>query len=153
MEAKNIFFKIAQSLFPTPEFVAVSKVIVNEYYQYSSYLAEQGFVIDSDIALLELDEELDINIHTPICLAKTEDNGTYHENKVAGDGEVLVYTKDHLYMNRVEKINVITQPSVISLAYLQGIFRQTFRMDLIITCRAKICTWPRSRNLKEVRSL
>ena len=158
VEAKNIVVRIAQNVFPTPEFVEVSKVMVNEYYQYSSYLQQQGFVIDSDIALLELEEELDLNFHTPICLAKTEDSGTYHKDKDAGDGEVLVYTKDprdadQLYMNRVEKINVITQPSVISLAYLQGIFRRTFRRDLIRTCRTKICTWPRSKNLKEVRSL
>ena len=152
-EAKNILIKIAQTFSPTPEFVAVSKVMVNEYYQYSSYLEQQGFVIDSDIALLELDEELDLNIHTPICLAKTEDNGTYHEEKDAGDGEVLVYTKDQPYMNRVEKINVITQPSVISLAYLHGIFGRTFRRNLIRTCRTKICTWPRSKNIKKVSSL
>ena len=153
VEAKNIEVRIAQSFFPTPEFIAVSKVMVNEYYQYSSYLEQQGFVIDSDIALLELDEELDLNLHTPICLAKTEDSGTYHEDKDAGDGEVLVDTADELYMNRVEKINVTTQPSVISRAYLQVIFRRSFRRDLIKTCRAKICTWPRSKMLKQVRPL
>ena len=150
VEAKNILIKILQTFSPTAEFVAVSKVIVHEYYQSSSYLEQHGFVIDSDIALLELEEELDLNIHTPFCLAKTEDNGTYHENKVAGDGEVLVYRKDELYINSVEKINVTTQPSVISLANLQAIFRRTFRRDLIRTCTAKICTWPRSKNLKKV---
>ena len=35
VEAKNIEVRIAQSFFPTPEFIAVSKVIVHEYYQLS----------------------------------------------------------------------------------------------------------------------
>ena len=53
----------------TPKFVNVKAVTIHP--RYDGYI-HHGF----DISILELEEELDLAIYTPACLAKSDDNTT-----------------------------------------------------------------------------
>ena len=60
----------------TPKFVNI-KTLTN-HPSYNPLKIEDGF----DITVLELEEELDLNVYTPACLAKTSDTTTFDGNKL-----------------------------------------------------------------------
>ena len=60
----------------TPKFVNVKAVTIHP--RYDGYI-HHGY----DISILELEEELDLAIYTPACLAKWDDNPTSFVGKMA----------------------------------------------------------------------
>ena len=61
----------------TPKFVNI-KTLTN-HPSYNPLKIEDGY----DITVLELEEELDLNVYTPACLAKTSDSTTFDGKTIA----------------------------------------------------------------------
>ena len=87
MQAKDLFVNIGDHNLRHPETGKMVKVKrIHNHHKYNPRRVENGF----DISILELAEELDLDKHTPACLAKRTD-GTKFDGKratVAGWGKM-----------------------------------------------------------------
>ena len=82
--------------------VSVSKIRNHPKYKYN----QKHHSRENDISILELAEEVDLNIYTPVCLAQTTDRRPYNGEpaQVFGWGEIR--ENDPNYTKILRKINV-----------------------------------------------
>ena len=50
---------------------------------------------DEDIAIIELVQEVDLNIYTPACMAKTSDYSSFDDKNALAYGKI--YKRSHFY--------------------------------------------------------
>ena len=62
-----------ESVLETKEF-RLKNIIVHEKYEKRADLEKRTFIWHNDIALLELEEEVDLSVYTPVCLPSSVRN-------------------------------------------------------------------------------
>ena len=77
----------AEEVLPRKD-IDVKEVTIHEEYNHDN--------LNNDIAIIELDEEVDLTEFTPACMAKADDETTFDDQKAWAYGEILVRTCDLL---------------------------------------------------------
>ena len=68
---------------------------VKTIFNHESYKPATGS-LNNDITVLELNEEVDLNVYTPACMAKTSDTATF-DGKTAQVISMMIYSRiEHL---------------------------------------------------------
>ena len=62
----------------TEETIIEKTIGIANIFNHENFSTEDDGTFINDISLLELEEEVDINIYTPACLAQTSDTNTFN---------------------------------------------------------------------------
>ena len=76
-----------ESVLETKEF-RLKNIIVHEKYEKRADLEKRTFIWHNDIALLELEEEVDLSVYTPVCLPSSVRNRDNTPALAIGKGRV-----------------------------------------------------------------